>query len=196
MSRQSAELSRLAFVLFMRGLFLLVLSAAALRWPDQTLLFAIVTAGGVVGTLGIFEVAAAAISASLPSTKLFLLAHGLVSILFGALTATIPVASAAAATKLSVAFMALYAMYSFTLAARLQFIRRARRTLLAWGAFNVIGAVLLAAARPETTNQVLYAAALYGALLGVLQLAAAVGMRRGETMVNRVDRDAPLPAPR
>lgn len=196
MTRRSVELSRLAFVLFVRGVFLIILGAGAIRWPEQTLLLGIVAAGGVVGTLGIFEVAAASISETLPSTKLFLLAHGLVSILFGALTATIPVASASTAAKLSVAFMVLYAAYAFTLAARLQFVRRARNTLRAWGTFNVFGVTLLAVARPDTTNQVLYAGALYGAVLGALQLAAALWIRRGETIVDRLEHAVPVPARR
>jgi uncharacterized membrane protein HdeD (DUF308 family) len=188
MYHQSVELSRLAFVFFVRGAFLILLAAASLRWPAQTLLLFTVAAGGIVGSFGIFEVAAASISRALPSTKLFFLAHGIISIGFGVLTAIIPVASVRLATGLSIVWTVVYALFALVLAARLRYVPRARAMLLCWGVVSLCCVALLAALAPPAMTALLYAVALYAGLMGAAQLLAAVWIRRGQRVLQ--DREA------
>jgi uncharacterized membrane protein HdeD (DUF308 family) len=183
MHHKSIELSRLAFVFVVRGTFLILLSAATLRWPAQTLLLFMVAAGGVVGSFGIVEVAAASISRALPSTKLFFLAHGVVSIGFGVLTAIIPVASVDLATGLGIGWMVVYALFAVVLAARLRYVPRARTMLTLWGTFNLGCAALLAFFTPPTMIALLYAGALYAGLMGATQLLTAVWIRHGQRVL-------------
>ena len=150
MYHHSVELSRLAFVFFFRGAFLILIAAASLRWPAQTLLLFMVAAGGIVGSFGIFEVAAASISRALPSTKLFLLAHGIISIGFGVLTAIIPVASVQLATGLAITWTVVYALFALVLSARLRYVPRARVTLVCWSVVSLCCAALLVAFAPVT----------------------------------------------
>jgi hypothetical protein len=179
MSEPSVEMSRLSFVLFLRGMFLILLSAVAIRWPEPTLLIAMVAAGGVVGSLGVFEVAAASVSETLPSTRVFLLGHGLVSVAFGVLTATIPVVSVPAATTLSLVWLLLYLTYTLLLTARLWYRHRVREALLLWSVITATCAVAIAFFSPPTANALLYAGALYSGMLGVAQLVAAAWIHRG-----------------
>lgn len=179
------ELSRLAFVLFVRGVFLIVLGGVAIRWPEQTLLLSMIAAGGIVGSLGIFELAAGAISRALPSTKLFLIGHGVISIAYGALTASIPVALPSLATGMATVFSVIYGVFSLVLAARLQFVPRAREAVAGWAILNFGAAAILAAGTFPTTNALLYAGALYGAILGLFQLFAALWIRRALEPVER-----------
>lgn len=179
MPQPSVEMSRLSFVLSLRGVFLILLSAVAIRWPEPTLLIAMVLAGGVVGSLGIFEVAAASVSEALPSTRVFLLGHGLVSVAFGVLTATIPVVSMPAATALSLLWLLLYLTYTLLLTARLWYRHRVREALLLWSAITATCAVALAFFSLPTVNALLYAGALYSGILGVAQLVAAAWIHRG-----------------
>jgi uncharacterized membrane protein HdeD (DUF308 family) len=194
MSEPSVELSRLSFVLFLRGMFLILLSAVAIRWPAPALLIAMVAAGGVVGSLGIFEVAAASVSEALSSTRVFLLGHGLVSVAFGVLTATIPVVSVPAATTLSLVWLLLYLTYTLLLTARLWYRHRVREALLLWSAITATCAATIAFFSPPTVNALLYAGALYAGILGIAQLVAAAWIHRGNHVLT--DRAPPFLAAR
>ena len=196
MYRRSQELSRLAFALFVRGVLLVVLGALAIRWPNHSLLFGMIVAGGVIGSIGIFEVATAAVSRALPSTRLFYIGHGLVSIGLGAITATIPVAQLGTAVVMCIVFVLAYGMFSLVLAARLQFVRRARDATLVWALFNVACALLLSLSRITDVTDLMYGGALYGALLGLLQLVAAVWIHRGQQLMDRIEASVPFAAPR
>jgi hypothetical protein len=144
-----------------------------------------IAAGGIVGSLGVVETAAGSISRALPSTRLFLVGHGVISIAYGALTASIPVASPSLAVRMTTAFAATYGVFAIVLAARLQFVPRAREAVAGWGILNLAAAAILAAGVFQTTNALLYAGALYGAVLGLFQLFAALWIRRALELVER-----------
>jgi hypothetical protein len=177
-------LSRLAFVLFVRGAFLILLGAVAIRWPEHALLLSMAAAGGVVGCFGLFEVLAASVSDTLPSTKLFLVGHGILSVALGGIAATLLVAAPPRAAMMSIAFLVAYGLYSFVLAARLQFVPRAREAAFGWGIFNLACAAVLAAVEPSRSSELLYASAFYAAVLGLFQLFAALWIRRGRPLAH------------
>jgi uncharacterized membrane protein HdeD (DUF308 family) len=172
------DLQRLSFTLLLRGAFVIPLAAVAIRWPESTLVLTMVVAGGVIGTFGIFELAAGLVSGTLPSTRWFFLGHGVVSIAFGVLTASIPVATSELALALSTGWLAFNAFFCLLLAARRWPDWRERLAILTWSLTNVVCAVALLLAPQPTTLGLLYALALYTFMLGVVQLAAAAWIHR------------------
>jgi uncharacterized membrane protein HdeD (DUF308 family) len=190
------ELSRLAFVLFVRGAFLVLLGAVAIRWPEHTLLLSMVAAGGILGCFGLFEVLAASVSGTLPSTKLFLVGHGILSVALGGIAVALLVAGPQRAALMSIAFLVAYGMYSLVLAVRLQFVPRAREAVFGWGIFNLACAAVLASVEPSRTSELLYAAAFYAAVLGLFQLFAALWIRRGRPLVHGYENHRELGAHR
>jgi uncharacterized membrane protein HdeD (DUF308 family) len=178
MPQPSPELSRTSFVLLLRGFFLIVLGAVAVRWPEQTLVLAIVAAGGIAGTLGIFEVATAAATEMLPSSRMFYLGHGLVFVAFGVLSASVHVATVSVATTLAIIWLTLYVAYALLLAARVWYLSPARAGLLAWAFINTACAIATARFPARTTVGLLYWGALYVAVLGVAQVVAGTWIKR------------------
>ncbi len=167
------DFERLSFTLLLRGAFAIPLAAVAIRWPEPTLVLAMVAAGGVIGTFGIFELAAGLMSGTLPSTRWFFVGHGVASIAFGVLSASIPVASAQGALALSTGWLALNASFTLLLTVRRWEHWRERLAILAWSLMNVACAVGLVLAPPPSTFALLYALALYTFMLGIVQLVAA-----------------------
>jgi uncharacterized membrane protein HdeD (DUF308 family) len=175
---ESVELSRTSAVLQLRGLFLIVLGGVALRWPEQMLVLAIVAAGGIAGSLGIFEIATAVASKSLPSSRMFYLGHGLVFAGFGILTASAPVASVRVATTLTIAWLLLYVVYIMLLAGRLWYLQPAREALILWAVINFGSAIAAARFPAHSTLGLLYWGALYVAVLGFAQIVAGAWISR------------------
>jgi len=178
-----SDLQRLSFTLLLRGAFVIPLAAVAIRWPEAALVLTMVVAGGVIGTLGIFELAAGLVSGTLPSTRRFFIGHGVVSIAFGILTASIPVATLETALALSTGWLALNAFFCLLLTARRWPDWRERLAILAWSLTNVVCAMALFLAPPPTMMGLLYALALYTFMLGVVQLAAATWIHRIATQL-------------
>ena len=174
------DFERLAFTLLLRGAFAIPLAAVAIRWREPTLLLAMVAAGGVIGTFGIFELAAGLVSSALPSTRWFFLGHGVVSIAFGVLTASIPVASHDIALALSTGWLAVNACFSLLLSVRRWEYPGERLAILLWSGINTACAVALYLQPPPTTLALLYAAALYTFMLGIVQLIAAAWIHRSK----------------
>lgn len=187
------DFERMSFTLYMRGAFAIPLAAVAIRWPEPALLLAVVAAGGVLGTFGIFELAAGLVSSSLPSTRWFFAGHGVVSIAFGILTASIPVASPETSLALSTGWLALNACFALLLAARRWENWRERLSILAWSLVNVACALALHIAPPPTTLALLYAAAFYTFMLGIAQIVAAAWIHNASTRRPAADRRAELP---
>jgi uncharacterized membrane protein HdeD (DUF308 family) len=179
MTQPSVELSRTSFVLYVRGLSLIALAAVGVRWPEQTALLAMVAAGAVAGTIGIFEVAAALASSEQLSSRMFSLGHGLVFIGFGVVTAFIPVATVPNVLWLASAWLMLSAIYTVLLAARLSYLPRVPEALLLWGAIT-LGCMLVIAFLPAsfTILGLCYWGALYVAALGFIELGAARWINR------------------
>jgi hypothetical protein len=173
MSQPSAELSRTSVVLFVRGGLLIALAAVAVRWPEETLLLAMVAAGAVAGTLGLIEVAGASVSKTLLSSRIFYLGHGLIFVGFGVLTATVSVATVPAATWLIVAWLLLHVTYAFLLAARLSYLPRVRNGLSLWGTINLGCALAVSYLPAPPTILALYLwGALYVVALGIVEVVA------------------------
>lgn len=187
------DLGRVWFTLLSRGALAIPLAAVAIRWPEPTLVLAMVAAGGVIGTFGIIELAAGLVSGTLPSTRWFFLGHGVVSIAFGALTASIPVASIQMALALSTGWLALNAGFDLLLAVRRWERRRERLSILAWSFVNAACALALWLSPPRSTFALLYAAAFYTCMLGIAQLVAAAWIHSASARRSAAARAADSP---
>lgn len=194
MSRAAVDRSRLAFILGVRGALLIGIGGLAIRWPDETLPGALVAVGVVAGILGLIETGLAGASRELPSTKLFLLGHGGVSIAFGVIAVVVTTAQPAIAARLALLFVLLYAAFAMLAAARLQFVPRARDAMLVWGTLNVACAAVLLFDGPFAPDAMQYTTAAYAAVLGGFQASAALWIRRGRTSDSgRTSRGLALP---
>lgn len=169
---ETVDLERVAFSMLLSGIAAAPLAAVALRWPEPALVLAMVAAGGVIGTFGIFDLAAALASGTIPSVRAFFVGHGAASVGFGLLTASIPVASPWTGRLLAVSWLALYAAFLGLLVWRLWYSHHVRRTLIAWCGTNAVLALTLWLAAPMTTLGLLYAGAVYTFALGVMLMAA------------------------
>ena len=169
---ETVDLQRVAFSMLLCGIVATPLAGLAVRWPDPALVLAMVAAGGVIGTFGVFDLAAAAMSGTAPSVRVFFLGHGAATVGFGVLTLSVPVARPGLAHGLAIAWLTLYAAFLALLAWRLWYHHHVRRALVAWSAVNVVLAVVLALTGPMATLGLLYAGAAYTCAFGLLLIAA------------------------
>ena len=178
MRSHALEVTALRHLLFWRGLLALALALVAVRWPSDTLVFALVAAGAVFLVMGFFD---AFVALRLRATfRLWwvALAHGLVCVLFGAVTLAVPALALRVAVTLASIWLLAYAALAIVAALTL---RRARGPWVApavWGIANAVLAVVLFVYPIPTVTLVLYAGAGYAAALGVVHLAAASALRR------------------
>jgi hypothetical protein len=166
------DLERVAFSMLLSGIAATPLAGVALRWPEPALVLAMVAAGGVIGTFGIFDLAAAFASGTIPSVRAFFVGHGAASVGFGLLTASVPVASPDIGRLGAVVWLALYAAFLGLLVWRLWYIHHVRRALTVWCGTNAVLALTLGLAEPMTTLGLLYAGAAYTFAFGVTLIAA------------------------
>jgi len=165
------HIKRLGFVLLVRGTLLIPLAALAVRWPDSFLLLGLVAAGAMAGSLGIFEIAAGSASDEAAQTKVFLLGHGFVQVLFGVLTACLPVVSFVAARTLTALWLVVYTSFLLLVAARVWFASaHARNALLGWSAANFAFALGVLLLPIPTLEALLYDAVTYVFVLGIVQV--------------------------
>jgi uncharacterized membrane protein HdeD (DUF308 family) len=173
-----SERTRLSIALFARGVVLFSCAAIAVRWPDQTLFFALVGAGAAIGTLGIFQLGMHIVSDELVSTKIFLLGDGMTTLVFGILCIGLPMLPAAAALYLAASWLVMYAAFVLLVAGRLWYLPRERLGLLSWAAINLACAVAVLLAPLTTLQNFMYAAVVYLWCSGLVHLTAALWTRR------------------
>jgi len=174
---ESIDLERVAFSMLLSGIAAAPLAALALRWPDPALVLAMVAAGGVIGTFGIFDLAAAVTSGTIPSVRTFFIGHGVASIGFGVLSVSVPVATPRVGLALAASWLALYAVFLALVAWRLWYHHNVRRALVVWSAVNIGLAGFLGLAKPMTTLGLLYAGAAYTCAFGVILIAAGLWIK-------------------
>jgi magnesium-transporting ATPase (P-type) len=185
---ERVDLERVAFSMLLSGIVATPLAAIALRWPDPALVLAMVAAGGVIGTFGIFDLAAAMTGGTLPSVRAFFLGHGAASVGFGLVTASIPVASPEVARTLAVTWLGLYALFLTLLVWRLWYAHHVRRALMLWCGANAVIALFLAVVRPMPELGLLYAGAAYTVAFGVMLMAAGLWIQHDLARLNAATR--------
>ncbi len=178
MRSHTLELTALRRLLFWRGLLALALALVAVRWPTDTLVFALVAAGAVFLVMGFFD---AFIALRLRATlRLWWVAfaHGLACVLFGAVTVAVPALALRVAVTLASIWLLAYAALAIVAALKLRGTSAQWVIPAAWGIANAALAVVLFVYPIPTVTLVLYAGAGYAAALGVVHLAAAFALRR------------------
>jgi hypothetical protein len=174
----ATDLPRISLVLFVRGFVLLALAAVAVRWPEETLVDAMVTAGAVVGFLAVFELTLALLSAARRDTKALMVLHALMSIAFAGIAISARFAATCTTTALASTWLVLQAALSLTLIPLAGAVRGGRSALFAWSAFNLACGLFAATYSCATVEWLLYLGAVYSAGYGMTQIAVSLWIRR------------------
>jgi hypothetical protein len=174
-----SEVRRVSLVLYVRGFVLLALAAIALRWPDDVLFGAMLTAGVLVGALGVFELGVAGVAEASPETKRLMALHALVSIGFGAVALAAGLVPLATTVRLIAGWLLLHSVVTLAIANRVSTPRRARLLLLFAAAVNVVCALGILTYTPITFATLMYVGAGYAAAYGVAQIGTARWIWRG-----------------
>ena len=177
MSTSQRDLERVSIVLYLRGFVLLGLAAVAVRWPDDTLFQAMLTAGVVVGVLGACELLVAGLSTAVRATKGLITTHAVLSIAFGLVSLAAQVTSLEITMRLIGGWLLVHSVIALALASRVTPSGFARPLLLAWSALNVAAAFIVMTHEGTTLLMLMYTGAAYAAAYGVVQIATARWIR-------------------
>ena len=177
------DLSRASLILFVRGFLLVMLASVAIRWPEETLLNAVVVGGVVLAAIGVIEIPFALLSHVRRSTRALLLAHAILSIAFGAVGAAAHAASVEMTVATSAIWLLLQALFALALLHVTPRAGSARFTVFGWLAANVVAAMLLMTYARATITPLLYYGALYAWGYGALQVSVALWIRRHRQLV-------------
>jgi uncharacterized membrane protein HdeD (DUF308 family) len=185
MSMTQNEFRHIWHTLALRGGAMLVLGLAAVIWPEQILVGALIVVGVVATLSGVYEWSIAAALRRYTVHWRVAFVDGLASVLFGGLTMGVARLSHFAALALTTGWLILYTGLAWHTSTVIWPRRVARWSLLLFGAANVVLAIL--AAYPEgTVFALLFFGAAYAAFYGAWQLAIGLWLRhwlRGHTGV-------------
>jgi uncharacterized membrane protein HdeD (DUF308 family) len=178
MTSMNKELGRLSHTLVWRGVGMLALGLAAVVWPEEILILAMLIVGIIATVFGLYEISIAfAIRRRTPRWWLVLV-HGAASLAFGGLSVGAPGVSLRAALIVIATWFLVYAALVFSAAALIWPMRTIRRALVTWGFFDT-GLAILALAYPAATIfALLFFGAVYAALFGTWQIAVGIWLRR------------------
>jgi len=174
----NTELGRLSQTLVWRGLAMLAFGLAAVVWPEQILILAMLAVGIVATVFGLYEISIAfAIRRHAPRWWL-VLGHGVASLAFGGLSVGAPGVSLRVALIVIATWFVVYAGISYGAAVALWPIRGVRLALITWALFDVALAILAVAYPAATIFALLFFGAVYAAVFGAWQFAAGLWLRR------------------
>lgn len=172
------ELTALRHLLFWRGMLALATALVAVRWPQETLIFALVAAGAVFGIMGLFDTVIALRIRRAYHAWWVALIHGLACTAFGIVTLAVPGVALALAVGIAAGWLVVYGAVALLVAWRMRRNHLRWRSVALWGAMNVVFAALVLTYPRLTITVLLYAGAAYAALLGLVQVGAAMRLRR------------------
>ena len=179
------ELRRLQHAFVWSGVAMFALGLAAVIWPEDILILAMIAVGVVATLVGLYELTIAlSIVRRAPAWGLILI-HGATVLLFGALTAGAPGLRLRLALTLIAGWMLLYAWLAATVAILIWNTRSARWALLIWAAIDVVLALVSVFYPEATIFALLYFGAAYAAAFGAWQLAAGLWIRLQLSDANR-----------
>ncbi|HEY6828424.1 MAG TPA: DUF308 domain-containing protein [Gemmatimonadaceae bacterium] len=195
MSMTQNEFRRIWRTLATRGAAMLVFGLGAILWPEQILVAGLILVGVLATLSGIYELSIAVALRQHTIHWRVALLDGVASLLFGALTMGVARLSHFAALAVTTGWLILYAGFAWHTSTVVWPRRVARLSLLAFGAINILLAIL--AAYPEgTVFALLFFGAAYAAFYGAWQLSIGLWLRhwlRGHTgVLPRADHQAAL----
>jgi len=171
-----SELFALSSVLLLRGGALIVLGSAAIAWPEQALIPALIIASLAATLTGLYEIT---VGVALRGTRGWgvIVSHGVLAIVFGLLTAGVTALSWPTPLSVVIAWLLAYTWLSFGAAAVWHPIGPTK-ALTACGLFNVGLAIVVNLYPYGTVFALLYFGAMYAMSLGAWNFAAGMWLRR------------------
>jgi len=183
--------NRLWHTVIGRGALMLILGVAALIWPEEVLIAAMMSVGVTASLLGLYELRVASHIILAPSGRRLALVHGATATIFGVLTVIGPRLALRLALGLIAGWLMMYATWVLAVVLLLQPRSAARHGLLLWATFDVAIAAICLFYRQATIFTLLYFGAAYAALFGAWQILLGVSLRRaGKRDPESVDRPA------
>jgi uncharacterized membrane protein HdeD (DUF308 family) len=174
----SRETSRFATSLIVRGTLLAFLGIAAIGWPDDALVVAMVVAAVLLGVLGAYEMLIAVRTRATTPGWMVPMASGAACVSFAILTLVFPGLALGVTLLLVAVWLVLYASLTGALALAVWPMPRTRNALLGWTLLNVALAVAAVSMPRATIFTLLYVGAGYALAFGALQVASGVWIRR------------------
>jgi len=178
MNALSRETSGFATSLIARGTLLVFLAIAAIGWPDDALVIAMVVAAVTFSTLGLYEIYIAIRTRSATPGWMVPMASGAACVSFGILTLVFPGMALDVTLLLVAVWLILYAALTGALALAVWPMPRTRNALLGWTLLNVMLAVAAVTMPSATIFTLLYVGAGYALAFGALQVASGLWIRR------------------
>jgi uncharacterized membrane protein HdeD (DUF308 family) len=166
------ELRGLARALMWKGGAMLLLGAAALVWPEQTLVGSLIAVGMLTGLVGLYEVSVALSIRTKSSHWWLVLGQGLASLAFGVLTVGGPVLALRVVMTVIAMWLLAYGGIAFAAASLAGGLRTVRAGLIAWGVLDVLLALLAITYPRVTVFWLLFFGAAYALIYGAWQLIA------------------------
>ena len=174
----SRHTSRFAASLIVRGTLLVFLAVAAIGWPDNALVIAMLVAAAVLGVLGAYEMVLAVRTRSATPGWMVPMASGAACVSFAILTLVFPGMTLGLTLLLVAVWLVLYAALTGALALAVWPMPRTRNALLGWTLLNLVLAVAAVTMPSATIFTLLYVGAGYALAFGALQVASGVWIRR------------------
>ena len=168
--------------LYIRGLAVVTLAACGLRWPDLALGVMLADIGIIsvlFGLADLFVSAAIRRESVRGARKIAVL--GLLGVGFGGVTIVMTALSLPNMLAATVTWLLSSGSAIMLWGASLPRRERASGVIAEWGAVQLLAAFLLLLAHPATAATLLYAAAAYAGVLGLVQIALGFWIRRGAT---------------
>jgi uncharacterized membrane protein HdeD (DUF308 family) len=178
MTSINKELGHLSATLVWRGTAMLALGLAAVVWPEQILILAMLAVGIIATVFGIYEMSIAFAIRRRTRRWWLVLAHGAASVAFGGLSVGAPGVSLRVALIVIATWFLVYAAVAYGSAVVVWPMRTARWALLAWGVFDAVLGILALVYPTATIFALLFFGAVYAALFGAWQVAAGLWLRR------------------
>jgi uncharacterized membrane protein HdeD (DUF308 family) len=178
MISMSKELGRLSSTVVWRGLAMLVLGLAAVVWPEDVLIPAMLGVATIALVSGLYEMSIAfAIRRFTPRWRLAL-GYGVLSVAFGGLSIGEPGVSLRVALMVIASWFVAYGLMTGGTAILLWRNRAVRWSLIGWATFDIALAILVLAYPASTIFSLLFFGAVYAALFGAWQLMEGIWIRR------------------
>ncbi len=172
-----SEYQRLWHTLVWRGGLMVVLGVAAVWWPEPVLVAALLLVGALASLMGIYEVSIGAVLPRGTTGRTVVVAHGLVTLAFGLMTVGAPALPLFLSLPIVIGWLLVYTGMAVGTAVISKLSRRLRAALYAWGAINVLLAVVVALYAEATIFALLVFGAAYAALYGAWQVAVGLWLR-------------------
>lgn len=176
MTNLRGEARWLSLTLLISGSLTLAVGVLALALPEETLIPSMLAVGLIATLSGLNQIlSAVSLRARLPVWPLFA-AHGVLALVFGALTVGATALTLSMAYLIVAAWLIAHSMLAARIA-KLTASRRLRLAVHAIAAIDVGGAILLLALPAVSVFQYLFFGAMYAAVFGASQLIAGIRLR-------------------